>query len=324
MASSSVREGWWLGMANEALELVEAEAATPAGQAKVDAGYWAQIARAVGQIRGWDHPSIPGYYDKLWALQHSGGGFGQGVPLDSFNDGSVNPANTTYGITTGDFVGMHLLEGFDHGVVTQAQINSVADCVLAWVQTTNTRTAAEGGNMLLPDYDVREDGTSNPNDHGRAAIWNIVACLSAFLLNVRFKVNGTRAGQTIDRTTEALNTGSRWKNAGQWALNKPVNMGGWTYQYQNGSARQDSGHNAVCAELWTPWLGTGPALSQVAYGPLAPETLQSYIGGFLRLAYIPGNENYLDKYVGYVAQAMAPAAHLAINCFRIHNAYYIP
>jgi hypothetical protein len=298
----SITRGWWLGMAAEmeqgAVQMTaDAEAAKALGQPySVDIdnhGHYAQLARLVGGVEGWGDPRIPGWIAKEVARRFASGGYGLNVAYDAFGDGTTNPAGTTYGITTCDFVGIPLFPAFDHGVLAQADLDAIIDCCLSWPQTNGH-----------PDY------SRHANDHGKASVWNVGAAMAAFLLNARSRTDGFNAGGTPvpgSRSAACLSLGVAWRNKVTAAYIAGIK--GWPYcsGLPNPQVRQDGGHNAVCCDLLVPWIGDDEADLQVYTGPLTYGQAD-YIGGVMRLLYLPSVQERVNDFVGNMAVLTAASA----------------
>lgn len=315
---ASVQDNWWSGMAAKWFNQAVALASDPTNPSTLKPATWATLARVCGEINGWADPRIPGWYAQCVALRLPGGGYGQNLAYDG------NPVDTSYGIILGDFVGPHLAEGRNHGVVSQADFESAMAAAAAFPCTTNTRPAAQGGNMLLPDYATYADGSVMSHYHGQNNIWNITAALGAFLLGHRNDIDqSTPSGVAL--FTLASSRGTDWVNACKWGLNKPSNFGGWPYQCNLQTVRQDSAHNAVLSDLLQPWVGDGPALTQLAAGPYGSESWGSYLGG-IRLLKNPACGAYINGVMAGRVSDNPPTgtdaggfAAAALNCILAHK-----
>lgn len=72
---------------------------------------------AEASLNGWDSPVVASLLARVMALRNPDGGWGLNAPSDAFNDGSVNPADTTYTVTIADHVGPFLLAAWQHGLI---------------------------------------------------------------------------------------------------------------------------------------------------------------------------------------------------------------
>jgi len=114
----------------------------------------AQEARA----NGWTSPAVPALVKVLVSTANPDGGFGLARSWDAFQDGSVNPATTSYTATTAGHVGPVLLAGFRAGVVSAPVVNRTLDWVLDLPRAR--------GDRCIP-Y------SASPNDLGEACVWNV-------------------------------------------------------------------------------------------------------------------------------------------------------
>lgn len=86
---------------------------------------YAWMAETIAVRRGWDHRLVKGYLRKVYRQQNPDGGYGINRAWDAFQDGSENPAETTYAITLTDHVGPVFLRGYEAGVVPRARVRQV-------------------------------------------------------------------------------------------------------------------------------------------------------------------------------------------------------
>ncbi|MGH3521365.1 MAG: hypothetical protein ACRDU4_00735, partial [Mycobacterium sp.] len=285
---------------------------------------YATLAHAYGEINGYSDPQVAAWYATAAAARSPMGGYGPGTVLDG------NPANTTYMITTACFVGMHLLAGRQHGVVPQADLDAVIDCVRFWpCFAYNWGISGQPGG--LPDYSSTPTGGATAQ-HSDDRIWNIIAAAATFLLYCR---GWTDSARTADCNTR----GTAWKNAVVWAMNRPSNFGGWGYRGVTSTIRQDGTHNWLCADM-SPWLpgGVAPLMTQMSAGITAGDRAATttgtpelcYIGGAAALmARHPeaiagslgeGAPCYADALVGRIAATLGSgSAGAALNLWGIHT-----
>ena len=130
------------------------------------------LAATVGRIRGWSDPRIPGWFAQAAALKQPNGGYGINQAVDQYGDGTVNPANQPYLITTAE-VGNCQLEGYQNGVVSLADLASTMDCIRYW-QNSSWNYGGTIGSVALPDYSENPDGTAG-NDRNKPQIFNCAA-----------------------------------------------------------------------------------------------------------------------------------------------------
>lgn len=123
---SPVSNAVWRQQAARALDLAERSAATNG----VNPYAIANMARASARLRGWADPATKTYLSQVLALQHADGGWGIEQPVDAFGDGTINPADTTYTITTADHIGPLLLEAYAQGLVDREVLVRARDSLL--------------------------------------------------------------------------------------------------------------------------------------------------------------------------------------------------
>lgn len=92
----------------------------------------AYMATSLGILYGWNDPEAAAELQRMRATRKPDGGYGLDFAWDAFQDGTVNPASTTYLITITDHVGRALLEGYKAGVVSSSEIGKLVDMVLSW------------------------------------------------------------------------------------------------------------------------------------------------------------------------------------------------
>ena len=92
----------------------------------------AYMATSLGILYGWSDPEAVSELQRMRATRKADGGYGLDMAWDAFQDGTVNPASTTYLITITDHVGRALLEGYRAGVVTASEVGKLVDMVRAW------------------------------------------------------------------------------------------------------------------------------------------------------------------------------------------------
>jgi len=80
---------------------------------------------------GWQSSHVQDRLAILLATRKPGGGYGLTSAWDAYGDGTVNPASTTYTVTSAGHVGSVLLEAYRQGVLPEAALRAVVDAVLA-------------------------------------------------------------------------------------------------------------------------------------------------------------------------------------------------
>ena len=117
---------------------------------------------------GWRSRQVAADYAGVLAFRKPNGGWGLGRAYDAFGDGTVNPADTAYLVTTVDHVGRALLEGYTNGVVPR----EVLEDVLATVVAFPTVPAVRNGTCL---------SYSDSGFDDRWCTWNVTLGAGAFL-----------------------------------------------------------------------------------------------------------------------------------------------
>lgn len=101
-----------------------------------------QTLLAVGRLNGWQDPRVQTLIADLLAERNPDGGWGIGEAWDAFQDGSTNPASTTYTVTLAGHVGPALLEAWKNGALTDPEPLSTITKLL--VSQTARMTNATG------------------------------------------------------------------------------------------------------------------------------------------------------------------------------------
>jgi hypothetical protein len=124
-ASASARGDWWRSRAVTAVNRF----ATLDDDAE-QASTYADAANAAALLYGWPSAAAQSYLAKLRATRAADGGYGIGRPWDAFQDGTVNPADTTYTVTLAG-VGSVLLAAYRAGAVPRAEVQQVVAAMMA-------------------------------------------------------------------------------------------------------------------------------------------------------------------------------------------------
>lgn len=287
----SVDRGYWLGLANDC---ADSALASVSGITRVDT--YALLARAIGNIKGWNHPNLATWYSMVAAAKLPCGGWGIGSAWDAFGDGTTNPSDTAYLITTAQ-VGQHQVAGYVNNVVPLADLESTVDCVRFWQQSGANYGGSIGWRSFL-DYSENANGTPNA-DHGRL-VYNPTAEAASFL---RAAALVLPAGPRKD---DATTKGGLFVGNIKAVMNTPSNVGGWVYG-KGDTARQDSAHNAVIVDSLNPWLDPAVGTTQlnagfnhnfVAADNSQPSAEYAYLAGAARLLQYPYAESYVDPLFG--------------------------
>ena len=183
-----------------------------------DAAY--QVS-ALATLYGWSDPEIGPALQRLRSVRKPDGGYGSDVAWDAFQDGTVNPASTSYLVTVTDHVGRALLHARAAGVVGDAEVAALVDLVLGWPS-------------VVGDPDCL--GYSPRSSDRRICVYN-VNMAAAWFLKAAYDAGVRRPGQ--------LETSARL-----YAHDAPLQNGGWwPYGSSTRSRRQDWNHNAAMIDM---------------------------------------------------------------------------
>jgi hypothetical protein len=173
------------------------------------------------QANGWHSPEVPGLVDAVAATANPDGGYGLSQAWDAYQDGTVNPASTSYNATTAGHVGPVLLTGYLEGVVPASLVNRAIDSILDMPRSFN--------GTCLPYSNSRYDLT-------KSCVWNVNFGAAAFV-TAASQATGYRRADAATLTRSALT----------WLPLLPQNpaTGYWAYSSAGGGP-QDIGH-----QLWT-------------------------------------------------------------------------
>lgn len=85
---------------------------------------------AEASLNGWDSPAVASLLARVMALRNPDGGWGLNATSDTFSDGTVNPATTTYTVTVSDHVGPFLLGAWQHGLVGIEPLTTIGNLLV--------------------------------------------------------------------------------------------------------------------------------------------------------------------------------------------------
>jgi hypothetical protein len=172
-------------------------------------------------VEGWHGPDVPGLVADLLAGVHPDGGYGLTQAWDAYQDGTVNPATTSYTATTAGHVGPVLLAGYQAGAVPLLAVRRAIDWVLDLPRSHRDR--------CIP-Y------SNSPFDRDRPCVWNVHFGAADWVLHAS-RVTGYRTADARRLAGVALS----WLDA---VRQDPV-TGYWPYSSAGGPP-QDISH-----QLWT-------------------------------------------------------------------------
>ena len=223
---ATVVQGKWQQLADKYYSLGSTgyDQQVAAGQ-NVAAFHVAALAWYAGQEFGWHDPRTTLWLHRVYDRQGPDGGYGLGYPYSSF-DKVLNPADTSYTITTAWHVGRMLLDGYDHGAVPRTKLIEAARSLL------NTAESPPGQCIAY---------SASPNDADEPCVFNVTAAASLFL-NESLKRGIWVPGRLLETTRKIAS----WRD--YLLANYRPTLNGWTYGGINNPALlDDPGHLAPSA-----------------------------------------------------------------------------
>lgn len=170
----SERGDWWLAKAQEALASF---LAMESGNENAFAYGMATTASA--NLYGWQDSRTTYLLEKMRGKKKADGGYGLDVPFDAFQNGTVNPASTSYTVTMAGHVGEALLGAYQAGVIPREEVQSLVTKLVTAPKVTVSR-----GKCVAYSY--------SPND-GTSCVHNVNAGVAWFLIQANaagFSVTG--------------------------------------------------------------------------------------------------------------------------------------
>ncbi|RJU02956.1 hypothetical protein D6T65_02275 [Arthrobacter frigidicola] len=242
----------WNSIARDMFNRMESD---PDGQEEYASWTYAYQARMAAEYYGWKDPRTQQYLAKVYSLNKADGGYGLGKSWDAFGDGSVNPASTTYTVSTADHVGEVLLAGHLAGAVPKEKLVEAVDSLLSTPidDTPNGRCMAY---------------SKSASDRASTAgcVVNVSLGAAAFLSKV---ADSGVLDDDSPRLAQAYRVVSQLKWLGINTYNET--LGGWAYLYLPSGKPpfgrlpvQDANHNAYTFEsaitlYGRQWLNDGMA-----------------------------------------------------------------
>jgi hypothetical protein len=239
-AAASARGDWWRARAITAIN----KFATLDDGAE-QAGAYADAAYAEALLYGWSHAAAQAYLTKLRAARTSTGGYGIGRPWDAFQDGTVNPADTTYTVTLSG-VGSVLLAAYKAGAVPRAEVQQVVSALMAI-----PRVPVPRGDCVAYSQTAA--------DAAAGCVHNVNAGVAAFLSAANAQGFGATGLQKLI-TGITIAELVAYREAEFW----------WPYVDSGPSAAQDPDHNSYSAESMyglAYWVGREVAYRQMTTAP---------------------------------------------------------
>jgi hypothetical protein len=214
------RSDLWAAIAARALGRLVALDTGPALPASTLA--YAAQATAWASPSGWADPAAGALLTRLYAAANPDGGYGLGVAYDAFQDGSTNPASTSYTVTMSGYVGPVLLDGLRAGVVPRAKVQTVFDLV-----ATTPRIDTSAGRCVAYSRAAADAATGY-------CVHNVNASAAAFLMDAGrdgFAVPWWLVQGIAKRELSAYNATTRF----------------WPYR-DSPAVQQDADHNSYSTE----------------------------------------------------------------------------
>jgi hypothetical protein len=180
----------------------------------------AHLAWYAGMRFGWNDQRTRTWLQRVYALRTPSGGYGLNFAYDAYGDGTVNPANTTYTITTAWHVGRMFIDGYDAGAVPREQVVAAVTALLDTPQTAGGKCAAY---------------SKHRNDSTKPCVWNVSAAGAWFLW--RAHQRGLYPAGRGDETLAKVRTWRDYVRA-----HYSTSLGGWNYQEGGPNTLDDPGH----------------------------------------------------------------------------------
>lgn len=266
---------------------------------------------AAANLYGWSNSTTQSLLAKMRATKKTDGTYGLENSWDAFQDGTINPASTGYAVTIAGHVGPTLLDGYLHGAIPKAEVQSLINILMAF-----PRVAVDRGACVA---------YSNSGYDNGYCVHNVNAGVAWFLA----EANAAGLGAT---GMQALIT----KISIQEAIAYHENT--WFWPYSNYSAsNQDADHNSYSLESMYRlmyWVGREGSYQMMtknwtdnAAGPIVHTRLVGLPGGpgsnsggttlwcVLGDSVSTEQDNYLASVTGQSAAQFAYyASRAAISC----------
>lgn len=183
---------------------------------------YAWVAQAIAYRSGWDDPRVAHYLAEVFRQQNPDGGYGLEFAWDAFQDGTVNPADTTYAITLSDHVGPVFLNGWRAGVLEGWRVQQVVDLLLTFPRVRVPAGICVAYSTTAPDQELCVDNINT------SAAW--------------FLVEADRAGFDVPGLADVVDGVVDYERSalidGEW----------WPYMSSTADTRQDWQHQATMVE----------------------------------------------------------------------------
>ena len=213
---------------------------------------YAYILGTVARLYGWADPRIATYLSTVYAMRKPDGGWGLRDAWDAFQDGTTNPADTTYTVTLADHVGPVLLDAYLAGVpgVAAADIQTIVDLLA----TTNAFGFVSPSGQVTRCIAYSRSAFDVITSSNNRNVHNVSAQAAAFMARAHGWgfTRSTLPRRVVDVTLHELDvynpTLSWWPYKGPYSTSV--------------SAMADTDHTAAQAEAMyslAPWTGRSAA-----------------------------------------------------------------
>lgn len=298
---ASAAEGRWASLADQVYQrAVPAYAEMTAADENVPSMWVAGAAWYAGMRYGWQSDEAQLWLQRVYDRRTASGGYGVGEWKDYFNDGTWNPPDTTYGITTAWHVGRVLIDGYDGGGVPRVRVLEAATALMDFPEVADGQCIAYSKHV---------------NDSTEPCVWNVSATAAWFLWRAY-----QRGIFPADREAEMLEKVRTWRNYVRGHYD--YELRGWNYMEGAERVLDDPGHlGATVSAMYEadPSIGE-PALT--AYwdhylGAVSPVDLVIYDCSKADATYQPVHDFALGG-PDTAAEHMARAVYAPVS-YRVHT-----
>lgn len=209
----------------------------------------ANLARTYFNLFGWTSVTGRVYLQRVLDQQHTDGGWGLGHAWDAFGDGTTNPADATYTVTTADHVGPLLIQGHKAGLVPSETLTKAVRSVM------DTPTATMGAGRKCMSYSrsahdqVTPTNTRCINNVNAAAGWFLDEAASAGIV-----LTGQQelARQLLDHDASQRRKDHMWTYARHTTRTQDRDHGALNaVAHRESTGREAFGHRSVRATMYT-------------------------------------------------------------------------
>jgi hypothetical protein len=166
----SERGDWWRAKAELALASFLA-----LENGNQDAFAYGLSTSASANLYGWQDSRTTYLLGKLRGKQKADGGYGLDVAYDAFQNGTVNPASTSYTVTMAGHVGEALLGAYQAGLVPREEVQSLVTKLVLAPKVTVSR-----GKCVAYSYNANDDDSCVHNVNAGVAWFLIQANAAGF------------------------------------------------------------------------------------------------------------------------------------------------